>query len=123
MITWLLLKKWTMKEYIPPREDMSDGIEEAKSDDINELFVHEEGLPNAFISLLPILIPVGLMAAGSFIMTKTPQIDLLKEALGDSMASGKFMAIFVPYLIGVIMMTAVGSMTTADSGQPASSSI
>ena len=34
---------------------MSDDIEEAKSNDINELIVHEKGLPNAFIVLLPIL--------------------------------------------------------------------
>ena len=29
------------------------------------------------------------------------------------MASGTVMAVFIPWLIGVIMMTAVGSMTTA----------
>lgn len=67
IITWIITKKWTTNEYIPPRADMSDGIEEAKSNDINELLVHEKGLPNAFIALLPILIPVVLMSAGSII--------------------------------------------------------
>lgn len=202
VITWLLTKKWTTKEYIPPRKDMSEGIEVAKSNDINELIVHEKGLPNAFISLLPILIPVALMSVGSIIQLNAaegtaiyeaagiisdkvialslgaisnmiigyvykdnilranreihhdsdskirnivlnkwvargvaasllpllitgmggafssiikaaPQIELLKEALGGAMASGTVMAVFIPWLIGVIMMTAVGSMTTA----------
>lgn len=202
IITWAVTKKWTTKEYIPPRADMSDGIEEAKSNDINELIVHEKGLPNAFIALLPILIPVALMSIGSVIQLKAaessamynfagiisdkvvalslgaisnviigyiykenilkankeihhdedckfhsivlnkwvargvaasllpllitgmggafssiiktaPQIQLLKDALGGAMASGTFMAVFIPYIIGVIMMTAVGSMTTA----------
>ena len=43
IITWIITKKWTTNEYIPPRADMSDGIEEAKSNDINELLVHEKG--------------------------------------------------------------------------------
>lgn len=202
IITWIITKKWTTNEYIPPRADMSDGIEEAKSNDINELLVHEKGLPNAFIALLPILIPVVLMSAGSIIqlwaaegtalynfsgiisdkvialslgavsnviigyiykeniiranreihhdadcpfhsivlnkwvargvaasllpllitgmggafssiIKAAPQIELLKDALGGMMASGTVMAVFIPWLIGVIMMTAVGSMTTA----------
>lgn len=195
-------KKWTTKEYILPRADISDDIEEAKSNDINELIVHEKGLPNAFIALLPILITVALMSIGSVIQLKAAessamynfagiisdkvvalslgaisnviigyiykenilkankeihhdedckfhsivlnkwvargvaasllpllitgmggafrsiiktalQIQLLKDALGGAMASGTFMAVFIPYIIGVIMMTAVGSMTTA----------
>lgn len=202
IITWIITKKWTTKEYIPPRADMSEGIEVAKSDDINELIVHEKGLPNAFVSLLPILVPVALMSVGSIIQLNTaegtalysfagiisdkvialslgaitnviigyvykenilrsnreihhdeacgirsivlnkwvargvaasilpmlitgmggafssiikaaPQIQLLKDSLGGVMASGTVMAVFIPWLIGVIMMTAVGSMTTA----------
>lgn len=57
IITWIITKKWTTNEYIPPRADMSDGIEEAKSNDINELLVHEKGLPNAFIALCQYLSP------------------------------------------------------------------
>lgn len=202
MITWLFTKRWTEKEYIPPRADMSEGIEVAKSDSIGELIVHEEGLPNAFVALLPILIPVALMSVGSIIQLNTaegsaiyqfagiisdkvialslgaianmiigyiykknilnanreihhdedcsirhiilnkwvargvaasllpllitgmggafssiikaaPQIQLLKDALGGVMANGTVMAVLIPWLIGVIMMTAVGSMTTA----------
>ena len=202
MITWLFTKRWTEKEYIPPRADMSEGIEVAKSDSIGELIVHEEGLPNAFVALLPILIPVALMSIGSIIQLNTvegsaiyqsagvisdkvialslgaianmiigyiykknilkanreihhdedcsirhiilnkwvargvaasllpllitgmggafssiikaaPQIQLLKDALGGVMANGTVMAVLIPWLIGVIMMTAVGSMTTA----------
>ena len=202
IITWLFTKRWTQREYIPPRPDMSEGIEVAKSDSIEELIVHEEGLPNAFVALLPILIPVALMSIGSIIQLNTaegsavyrfagiisdkvialslgaianmvigyiykknilkanreihhdedcsirhiilnkwvargvaasllpllitgmggafssiiktaPQIQLLKDALGGVMANGTVMAVLIPWLIGVIMMTAVGSMTTA----------
>ena len=51
--------------------------------------------------------------AFSSIIKTAPQIQLLKDALGGAMASGTFMAVFIPYIIGVIMMTAVGSMTIA----------
>lgn len=73
IITWLFTKRWTQREYIPPRPDMSEGIEVAKSDSIEELIVHEEGLPNAFVALLPILIPVALMSIGSIIQLNTAE--------------------------------------------------
>lgn len=63
-------------------------------------------------SLLTLLITV-MGGAFSSIIKTAPQIQLLKDALGGAMASGTFMAVFIPYVIGVIMMTAVGSMTTA----------
>ena len=63
-------------------------------------------------SLLPLLI-TGMGGAFSSIIKAAPQIELLKETLGTVMANGTIMAVFIPWLIGVIMMTAVGSMTTA----------
>lgn len=202
ILTWLLTKRWAAREYIPPRPDMSGGIEAVETDDISALLVQEKGLPNAFVALLPILLPVALMSAGSIIQLNTaegtflysfagiladkvvalslgavsnviigyvyrenilranteihhdqpcgirkivlnkwvsrgvaasilpmlitgmggafssiikgaPQIQLLKDALGGAIANGTVMAVFLPWLIGVIMMTAVGSMTTA----------
>lgn len=202
IITWLLTRKWTEKEYISPRADMCEGIEAAKSDNIDELIVKEAGLPGTLISFMPILIPVGLMAVGSLvqlfvpessavyrffgivsdkvvalalgalsnvfvgyrykknvltanqrihhdedsgirsiilnkwvargvaasllpllitgmggsfsaIIKAAPQLVLLKDSLGTMMADGKVMAVVVPWLIGAVMMSAVGSMTTA----------
>ena len=63
-------------------------------------------------SLLPLLI-TGMGGAFSSIIKTAPQIQLLKDALGGVMANGTVMAVLIPWLIGVIMMTAVGSMTTA----------
>ena len=202
IVTWILTKKWTEKEYIPPRADMCEGIDAATSDNIEELIVKDKGLPGTLVSFLPILIPVGLMAAGSVaqlfvsedssiygflgiisdkvvalalgalsnvfvgyryrknvleankkihhdedcgirsivlnkwvargvaasllpllitgmggsfssIIKAAPQLVLLKDSLGTMMANGRLMAVIVPWLIGAIMMTAVGSMTTA----------
>lgn len=64
--TWLLLRKWAAKEWIEPREDFVEGIEPAKSDSIDDIIIHEKGLPNAFMSLLPVLIPVVLITFASF---------------------------------------------------------
>ena len=200
--TWLLLRKWTEKEFIKPRADFVEGIDEVKSDRIEELLIQEDGLPNILTAVAPVLIPVLMMAIGSFatllisedsalhqaaavisdktvaltcgaivniligyayrnnvlkanrellgdetctihkailnhwvirgtavalmpllitgvggsfssIIKAAPAIEALKESVGHLMNGGGLMAIFIPWLIGVIMMSAVGSMTTA----------
>ncbi|SMF35214.1 GntP family permease [Desulfovibrio gilichinskyi] len=64
--TWLILRGWAAKEWIAPREDFVEGFEPAKSDKIEDIVIHEPGLPNAFFSMLPILIPVVLITFASF---------------------------------------------------------
>lgn len=94
-------KKWATKEYILPRADISDGIEEAKSNDINELIVHEKGLPNAFIALLPILIPVALMSIGSVIQLKAAESSAMYNFAG--IISDKVVALSLGMISNVII--------------------
>jgi GntP family gluconate:H+ symporter len=64
--TWLVLRKWAAKEWIDPREDFVDGIEPAKSEAVEDIIIHEKGLPSALMALLPVLIPVVLITFASF---------------------------------------------------------
>lgn len=64
--TWLVLRGWAAKEWIEPREDFVEGVEPAKSDAVEDVIIHEKGLPSALMSLLPILIPVILITFASF---------------------------------------------------------
>lgn len=64
--TWLVLRAWTAKEWIEPREDFVEGVEPAKSDKVEDIIIHEPGLPSAFMSLLPVIIPVVLITFASF---------------------------------------------------------
>jgi GntP family gluconate:H+ symporter len=64
--TWLLLRGWAAKEWIEPREDFVEGFEAAKSDSVEDVIIHEPGLPNAFMAMLPVLIPVVLITFASF---------------------------------------------------------
>jgi len=64
--TWLTLRKWAAKEWIPPREDFVEGFEAAKSDKVEDVIIHEPGLPSALMSMMPVLIPVVLITFASF---------------------------------------------------------
>ncbi len=64
--TWLLMRGWVAKEWIEPREDFVAGYETAKSDRTEDLLIQENNLPNAFLALLPIMIPVVLITMASF---------------------------------------------------------
>lgn len=71
--TWLILRRWTEKEWISPRENFILGVETAKSDKVNDLIIQEKNLPNAFSSMLPILIPVVLITLASFSKVYLPE--------------------------------------------------
>ncbi len=64
--TWLLLRSWAAKEWIAPREDFVEGFEAAKSNKVEDIIIHEPGLPSALMSMMPVLIPVVLITFASF---------------------------------------------------------
>ncbi|MGE4470763.1 MAG: GntP family permease [Desulfovibrio sp.] len=64
--SWLVLRTWAAKEWIEPREDFVKGIEPAKSENVEDIVIHEPNLPSAFMALLPVLIPVVLITFASF---------------------------------------------------------
>jgi len=63
---YFLLNRWVDKEWIPPREDYVKGVEEVKTADYRDLLIKEKGLPSVFVAVLPILLPVVLIAGASF---------------------------------------------------------
>ena len=71
-LTWIVLKKWCEKEWIEPVPAVVEGLEETKSNDVNELLIKDADLPGAFASFMTIAIPVILIAGGSVIKMFIP---------------------------------------------------
>ena len=67
IVTWLLLRKWTDKEYIEPVPAVVADIEETKSDSVEDIVIKEPDLPGTLASFMTILIPVVLIAGSSFL--------------------------------------------------------
>ena len=64
--SWVLLKKWTEKEWIEPNPEMVKGMEETDSDSVDDILIKDPNLPNTFESFLPLLLPVVLISLSSF---------------------------------------------------------
>ena len=64
--TWLILKKWTEKEWIDPNPDMVKGLSETSGDSIDDILIKDDTLPNTFLAFLPLLLPVALISLSSF---------------------------------------------------------
>jgi GntP family gluconate:H+ symporter len=72
-LTWIILRKWTAKEYIPPVEEVTREIEETSSDKMEDILMKDKDLPGTFASFLTILIPVILIAGSSFVGMAIPE--------------------------------------------------
>ena len=72
-LTWLILKRWTAKEWIPAVPAVTAEIKETSSDEVSDLIIKDKDLPNTFASFLTILIPVILIAGGSFVGMLIPE--------------------------------------------------
>lgn len=99
--SWLLLKKWTEKEMILSNPDVVKNIEPAKSDNIDDLLIDNEGLPGAFASFMSLFIPVGFIAAASFASIYLPEGNMLRsvlEVLGDKVVALGLAVIYTMFL-------------------------
>ncbi len=67
ILTWLLLRNWTDKEYIESIPEVTAEIEETTSNNVEDILIKEDDLPGTFASFLTILIPIVLIAGSSFI--------------------------------------------------------
>ena len=65
--TWLILRGWAAKEWIPAVPEVTAEIQETNSDSVDDLLIKDKDLPGTFASFLTILIPVILIAGGSFV--------------------------------------------------------
>jgi GntP family gluconate:H+ symporter len=100
--TWFLLRNWTEKEWIEPRQDFVAGFEMAKSDKVSDLLIEEDNLPSALVAMLPLLIPVVLITLASFsnvyMAESSPFLGLFKT-IGDKV---------IALLAGVIFTVILG---------------
>ena len=67
VLTWLVLRKWTDKEFVEPVPEVVAEIEETSSNDVKDILITGNDIPATFASFLTILIPVVLIAGSSFI--------------------------------------------------------
>ena len=166
LLTWLVLRKWTDKEFVEPVPEVVAEIEETSSNDVKDILITGDDLPGTFASFLTILIPVILIAGSSFInmaVAEDAPIRAYTAIFGDKVVAENFREVvlnswiarglavalpallitgmggalatvikaapaindlaglieksgvpglLIPFLIGAIMFTAVGSMTT-----------
>ena len=52
-LTWLILKRWTAKEWIPAVPAVTAEIKETSSDEVSDLIIKDKDLPNTFASRHP----------------------------------------------------------------------
>lgn len=65
VLTWLVLRKWTDKEFVEPVPEVVAEIEETSSNDVKDILITGNDIPATFASFLTILIPVVLIAGSS----------------------------------------------------------
>ena len=82
-VTWLVLRKWTDKEYVEPVPAVVAEIEETNSDKVSDILIKGEDLPGTFASFMTILIPVLLIAFSSFVKMAIPDNDSAVRAITD----------------------------------------
>ena len=146
-VTWLLIKRWTEKEWIEPNPEMVKGMAESHSDNIDDILIKDANLPNTFLAFLPLLLPVALAVTGiicsiigSFLV-KTKE-NATQQSLLKSLRTGTYtaavlsailaapltyfildghMGVYVAILCGLIGGCAIGYFTeyyTSDTYKP-----
>ena len=105
LVTWMLYRNWIAKDWIEPREDFVAGVEPINSDnyDYHELLLKDKFLPPVLVGILPISIPVILIASSSFIALSLPEGNAVRNLftfIGDrniAMFLGLVSAILIGY--------------------------
>lgn len=98
LVTWSLCHKWVSKEFIEPRAEFVGNIQPVESGDYHEMLIKEDGLPNILLALIPIFVPVILIAGSSFAGLVMDTESAVYHVL--SILGGRELAMF----IGVILM-------------------
>jgi len=98
LITWLVCRRWVSKEYIEPRAEFVGDIQPVESGNYQDMLIKDDSLPNIFLALIPIFVPVILIAGASFASLVMDTESAAYQAL--SVVGGREMAMF----IGVILM-------------------
>lgn len=94
--TWLILKRWTAKEWIDPRPEMIKGLAETDSDRVDDILIREKNMPGIFASFLPLLLPVFLITLDSFAKMYLPEGNPARMVMG--IIGHKVIALFIGVL-------------------------
>ena len=101
LLTWVLLRKWTDKEYIEPVPAVVADIEETKSNDVKDILISGDDLPGTLASFLTILIPVALIAGSSFLkmfVAEGSMLYSLANIFGDKIVALGLGVIYTMFL-------------------------
>ena len=94
--TWILIKRWTEKEWIEPNPEMVKGLEETGSNSIDDILIKEPNMPGTFASFMPLLLPVLLITLDSFAKMYLPADSSVRVFCG--MIGHKVIALFIGVL-------------------------
>lgn len=90
-VTWVVLRKWTDKEFVEPVPAVVAEIDETSSDKVEDILIKGDDLPGTFAAFLTILIPVLLIAFSSFvkmaITDDTSAVRAVTDILGDKIVA------------------------------------
>lgn len=105
MVNYIALKPWLSRsEYIEPLPEFIEGIEEAESDSsVDDLLIEDENLPGAFVSFLPLILPIIMITIGSFaevLFDEGTTAYLISQTIGDSVLA-MFVGIVTLIIIGL----------------------
>lgn len=101
ILTWLLLRKWTDKEWIEPLPEVVAEIEETSSNDVKDILIPGKDVPGTFPAFLTILIPVVLIAGSSFInmaVAEDAPIRVWTALFGDKVVALSLGVIYTMFL-------------------------
>lgn len=119
LITWALTHKWVDKEFIEPRADFVGDIQPVDSNDYHDLLIKEDNLPNIFLALVPIFVPVLLIAGASFAGMVLPEestvLAVLKTVGSRDLAM--FIGVLLMFLLAVKYKTQVIANHEANTGK------
>lgn len=88
--TWLVLRKWTDKEFVEPVPAVVSEIEETDSNKVEDIVIKGDDLPGTLPAFLTILIPVFLIAISSFVKMNVADgtaIRAVTDILGDKIVA------------------------------------
>lgn len=97
--TWLILRKWTGKEWIDPNPEMVKGLTETDADSVDGILIKDPNLPGTFVSFLPLLLPVVLISLSSFASMYAPEGSVIRTVF--TTIGHKVIALFIGVLYSV----------------------
>lgn len=103
-VTWIVLRKWTDREFVEPVPAVVAEIDETDSDKVQDILIKGDDLPGTLPAFMTILIPVFLIALSSFVKMAIPDPDgvsairAVTDVLGDKIVALSLGVIYTIFL-------------------------